>query len=265
MPNVWTAVNANGFNGWIMDYTLQPSFAGTYRIHRGNLRLERLNPQSQTWSRWDVPPLAVPLTVASLTTGGSVPYNVNFTPDNPAVFDVQSQGSNLHFTLPRRDFQMADAIEHSFFSTRFGSGFQSIGGNLQNHQPIDTSLQVRLPLGSQSSSNIHAGFGIFHILSARGRSVNWSVDELFRVIQGLLSGESYVTYRGRDINGDNEWWIVGKDRVRGLSGGSKDRAWQRWQLVLKEKSNHLVVQTLLTANDSAQFRQDVGIPSTTTL
>lgn len=262
MPNVWTPVNQQGFDGWVMDYNANQAHAGQYRLHRANLRLEKFNPNSQAWSRWDVGPIDIPVVVASLTVGGSVPYDISFTPSKDAEFDVRARGVNLHFILPRKGFTMAAPIENSYYSLRFGSGFASLGGNLNGRGPMDTSMPVRLPLGSQSSSNDHAGFGIFHIFKVRGGIVKWDIQTLFSVIDALLSGNHYVSYRGTDSNGYGEWWIVGGERVRGLGGKSKDRSWQRWQLVLKQRDNYFMVQTLLNAADSKQFQQDVGIPTT---
>lgn len=259
MPNAWARVNAHGFNGWVMDYDQNQAFAGQYRLHAADLRLERLNVLGNVWTRWDAFAVAIPVTLASLATPGSQPYDVNYTITDPT--SVQVRGTHTHFAAPRQQLRLNyGAVEHSYYVFRFAADFASAGGNLVGDQAIDTSLPVRLPLGAQSAADAHAGFGIFHVLTVRGQGLGWSVANLFQVIHGLLSGQgNYVRSRLND-DGSREWWIVSGERKRGLGGGRGDRSWQRWQLVLKEGQGEYVAHTLINAADSHDFRADVGIP-----
>lgn len=260
MPdNEWEWQPSQGFVGWVMNYTAAPIplFRGYYRLSAQTRVLQRLHPDSNVWTRWDVAPVPIQVTVLRLTTPGSVPWTVTMPPNNIGPVTMASN-DGTHFTVPWQGLTMDHgAPEYSYYTFRCGNTFAPTGTNLIDDQPFDPGRSIRLCLGSQAAGDEHAGFGLFHIMKIRGRAVQWSYEVLVGVIRGLLSGTPYVV--SRNGNHGREWWLVSSEATRGLSGVKKDRSVQRWQLVLREGQGYYLIQTLITKQNSEQYRQEVGI------
>lgn len=252
MPkNVWEYVTDNSnsqspFVGWQIDCDAfaDSQFHGLYRI-RANFCGGLFRFKSPKWTRWDVPPMGIPIPLIQFNSSGNEPYCIQKDLKNINLYRVETV-RKLYFYFPAATW----ILNHNF--PEWSHTKLTLSGIVLTAAGNYTHLKV--PLGAQSSTSEHSGFGVVHVFRQRAKIFDYELNIFISDVSGLLTNVAKVLWANTE-----ELWIVGHPfREKRVSGRQR----VRWLLIAKKRNDELVFHTLIPKQDSAEFNLQIGLDKT---